>query len=306
VVTTGGSSLIPAVQRRIGTIFPHLDEYRLLRYDPTDRGGVESAITEVAKGLVHFGDRVAAQGFFEQIALWDVDLSIGGRRGLRRVLHRGTPYQRDVAGSPELQLNVPLDPLPGQGTSLGLYENQLGPRFMFGLSDLPPLPEGTKLQVVLRPEALLPAMRVVGPDGRVLLREIRDPRRKSEWLAEADVPAMGEERLVRYFEEDADYHPINGYNAFESSPLVRRLRVGDLVEWCVDTDGAGPGRSLARVSGELTRIRNIATGGYVQEMASMELSDYVFSITDRKTATTFPRRGEAGALRLSPRPWKEF
>lgn len=306
VVMTGGSSLIPAVQRQAESIFPHLDEYRLLRYDASDHRGVETAITEVAKGLVDFGDRIATQSFFEQVVLWDVDLSVGAQRGMRRVLRRGTAYRKDANGVPALALRVPIEPIPGQGTSLGLYEDQLGPRFMFGLSDLPQLPRGAELRVVLRPEALLPSMQVVGPDGRVVVREIRDSRNRSDWLAQADVLAMGEEQLEALFDEDADYHPINGYKTFESSPLIRRLRVGDLVEWCRDADGEGPGRKLQRCRGEVARIRDIARAEFVEEMESLELSDYVFTFREKGTGTTFNLQGRCGSLRLSPRPWKDY
>lgn len=306
VVMTGGSSLIPAVQQRVQSIFGHLDEYRLLRYDPSDRRGVESAITEVAKGLVSFGDRVARQGFFEQVALWDIDLAVGAKRGMQRILRRGKPYERDTDGSPMLELRIPIEPVRGQGTSLGLYEDQLGPRFMFGLSDLPPLPQGGELRVALRPEALLPSMKLIGPDGRVVLREIRDPACKSEWLAQADVQAMSEELLRRYFKDDADYHPVNGYLRFESSPLVRPLRIGDLVEWCPATDGVGPRRKLRHCRGELERMRNIRTGQFVEEMESLELSEYFFTLREKDGAVTSNMQGRGGSLRLSPRPWRDF
>lgn len=306
VVMTGGSSLVPAVQQQLASVFPHLDEYGLLRYDPGDRRSVEGAITEVAKGLVDFGHRIATESFFEQVALWDVDLAIGTHRGLKRVLDRGTPYARDENGAPVARLRVPIDSVPGQGTSIGLYEDQIGPRFVFGLSDLPPLPEGGELHVELRPEALQPALKVTGPDGRVLLREIRLPHRKTDWLAQADVLRMSEAELADYFAEDADYHPINGYTTFESSPLVRRLRVGDLVEWCRDLDGPGPGRTLRRGRGELLRIRNIGTGEHVEEMESLELDDYMFTIKDTWRSKLFSYHGEPGGLRLSPRPWKDF
>jgi hypothetical protein len=306
VVMTGGSSLIPAVQAQVRAAFPHLDEYRLLRYDAADRRGVESAITEVAKGLVDFGDRIATQSFFEQVALWDVDISIGGKRGFKRIIDRGTPYKRNGDGTPALGRRVPLEPIPGEGTSIGVYEDQLGPRFMFGLADLPQLPEGGELHIVLRPERLLPALRVVDASGRVAQREIRDSRDPSDWYAQADVMHMGEEQLARYFAEDADYHPINGYTKFESAPLVRRLRVGDLVEWCQDRDGSGPGRTLRRCRGEVIRIREIASGEFVDEMASWEPAHYVFDLREKGRAETFRMQGRNGSLRLSPRPWRDY
>ena len=306
VVLTGGSSLIPAVQARVAATFPHLDEYRLLRYDAADRRGVESAITEVAKGLVDFGDRVATQSFFEQVALWDVDISIGGRRGFKRIVERGTPYRRNGDGTPSLGRRVPLDPMPGEGTSIGVYEDQLGPRFQFGLADLPPLPDGGELHIIMRPERLLPALRVVGPDGEVVIRDVRDSLDRSDWCGQADVMHMSEDQLTRYFAEDADYHPIAGYKRFESSPLVRRLRVGDLVEWCQDVDGAGPGRRLSRCRGEVVRIRDIESGEFVDEMTSWEPADYVFDLREEGRAETFRMQGRNGSLRLSPRPWRDY
>jgi hypothetical protein len=82
--------------------------------------------------------------------------------------------------------------------------------------------------------------------------------------------------------------------------------VGDLVEWCRDVDGPGPGRTLRRGRGELLRIRNIATGAHVEEMESLELGDFVFTIKDTWKAALFSYHGEPGGLRLSPRPWKDF
>ncbi len=307
VVMTGGSSLIPAVQRRVAGVFGHLDEYRMLRYDPRDRAGVERAITEVARGLVDFCDRVATQSFFQQVTLWDLMVTEGGRPGLRPIVNRGTAYRRDQHGNPEFHVRVPLQPSSGAATSVGLYEDQLGPRFMFGLADLPPLPQGGELRVTLRPDALLPGMEVVGPDGRVVLREIPDSPNAAERLGKADVWTMSEERLAAYFAEDADYDPVNGFHLFRSAPLVRPLRKGDLVEWCSVSNGNGAGRSrrFDRYRGEIRTIKDIATGKPVDAMSSLELGDYVFTLSEAGTATSRKVRGECGAIRLSPHPWKD-
>ena len=305
VVMTGGSSLIPAVRRRVAAVFSQLDEYRLLRYDPRDRGGVERAITEVARGLVDFGDRVATQSFFQQVTLWDLMVTEGGQAGMRRVLDRGTAYKRDREGNPALRLRIPLRPTREGATSVGLYEDQLGPRFMFGLADLPPLPQGGELRVTLRPDALLPGMDVVGPDGRVVLREVRDSPNAAERRGAADVSAMGEERLAAYFAEDADYDPVNGFRLFRSAPLVRPLRMGDLVEWCSVGNGGGRSHRFERYRGEIKKIKDIATGQPVDAMSSLELRDYVFTISEAGTATARKVRGECGAIRLSPHPWKD-
>ena len=66
---------------------------------------------------------------------------------------------------------------------------------------------------------------VTAPEGYFrAVREICDPGDPSDRHASADVMHMTEEQLSTYFAEDADYHPINGYKTFESSPLVRRRR----------------------------------------------------------------------------------
>jgi hypothetical protein len=198
---------------------------------------------------------------------------------------------------------VRLAPIVGEGTSIGVYEEQLGRRFLFGLADLPPLPRGGELQLVLRPDRPLPAMRVVDPDGAVVEREIRNGG--DDRVAHANLPRMSEDELERYFDADADYHPINGYRIFESAPLVRRLRVGDLVEWCRDSDGAGPGRRLTRCRGEVVAIREIASAKLLDTMRSWVLEDYVFTLREKDSGVTYTRQGRNGSLRLSPRPWKD-
>jgi hypothetical protein len=86
---------------------------------------------------------------------------------------------------------------------------------------------------------------------------------------------------------------------------VRRLRVGDLVEWCRDCDGAGPARKLTRCRGEIKKIREIASGEEVESMRSWALENYVFSLCEKDTGITFQRQGRNGSLRLSPRPWRD-
>ena len=98
VLMTGGSSLMPAVQDTIAKYFSHLDEYHLRRYDPSDDGDVERAITEVAQGLV----RVALDDTIEQIVHWDFTLSTSEHPEFVTVAPRGTSYDRGDDGEPEL------------------------------------------------------------------------------------------------------------------------------------------------------------------------------------------------------------
>lgn len=307
VFLTGGSSLSPCVQRRMSTMFSQLDEYSFLAYDPSSSDDVESALTEIAKGLVAFGDQVSGQQIFEQVALWDLDVAMAGRSSMFPLVRRGEPYGEGPDGSPEIRrlLNVP--PVPGEGTSFGLYEDQLGKRFVFGLADVPPLPGGGQLEVRLRPEELVPRLRLLDRDGEPVCGEDGSRAWRDGSPVQADLMhGIGEVDLAEYFDEDAEYLPVLGYQHFECSPLVRPLRVGDLVEWARDRDGAGAGRDIERRRGELKRLRHIGSGEYVEQMDGLELEEYVFDIREKGTATTHRVQGRAGSLRLSPRPWRDF
>lgn len=306
VVMTGGSSLVPAVQRRVGAVFGHLDEYRLLTYDARSPDDVEHAITEVARGLVSFGSTVAESGVFEQVVLWDTSMTLAPRRGMTKLVPRGTPYRRNGDGTLKLTVNVRLPARAGEGTSVGLYEDQLDQRFMFGLCDMPPLPAGARLEITLRPEQLAPRLRLLGADGRPIPPEQTSKAWGDALAVEADLLNADESALRAYFDDDAEYMPIVGYQHFESAPLVRKLRVGDLVEWAADSDDDGPGRRIVRRRGVLKSIRHIASGEFVQQMESWCLEEYVFSVAEENKPIVYPLRGRTGSLRLSPRPWRDF
>jgi hypothetical protein len=307
VFMTGGSSLSPCVQARVEAMFSHLDEYRFLAYDPKSRDDVESALTEIAKGLVSFGDQFAGREIFEQVVLWDVEMSMAGQPSMLPVARRGEPYGSGPDGKPELKRVVPVPPVPGEGTSFGLYEDQLGQRFVFGLADVPPLPSGAQLEVRLRPEELVPRLRLLDPNGDPVCGEPGSRAWKQTAPVQADLMhGLTEMDLAQYFDEDAEYLPVMGYQHFECAPLVRPLRKGDLVEWARDKDGPGEGRAIDRRRGEVLRIRHIDSGEMVDQMSDLELADYVFDIAEKETATLHRVKGRNGSLRLSPRPWKDF
>jgi molecular chaperone DnaK (HSP70) len=306
VVMTGGSSLIPAVQAHLGSLFPHLDEYHLLTYDPSSKDDVERAVTEVARGLVAFGTQVAESGVFEQVVLWDMSMSLAPQRGMSVLIPRGTPYHRNGDRALKLTVNAPLPARPGEGSSVGLYEDQLDQRFVFGLCDLPPVPPGARLEITLRPEQLAPRMRLIGRDGNPVAPEASSKGWATLAAVEADLMAADEKLLCAYFDEDAEYLPIAGYKHFESTPLVRKLRVGDLVEWARDADAEGPRRSIVRLRGVLRRIRHIGSGEYVDEMRTWCLEDHVFDLVEEGKTAIYGLPGRTGSLRLSPRPWKDF
>lgn len=306
VILTGGSSLVPCVQERVASVFPALDEYRMLKYDPTSRADTESAITEVARGMVAFADEVSAERLLEHVVLWDIDATMGGRSNFRRIASRGEPYELDSEGRPHLVKRLDVPPNPGEGTSFGLYEQQLHHRYLFGMAEVPPLPAGTVLEIELRPDQVTPAMRLLDGDGRVVKR----PHAAGSWDSEDEVVAdllklPEEEELGEYFESDAEYLPVRGYRNFECSPLVRPIRVGDLVEWAKDADGSGPGRDIRRWRGTVRAIWY--QGDPVSEMQSLVLEDHRFRIAcDDAARTSRQAQVRAGEMRLAARPGFDF
>lgn len=307
VVLTGGSSLSPCVQARLRRMFGHLDDYRFLAYDAASTSDVESALTEIAKGLVSFGDQVGGDGVFEQVVLWDVELALGPERERISVATRGEPFARSPDGEPELKRVVDIPAVPGEGTSLGLYEDQLGERFVFGVAEVPPLPEGAQLEVHFRPTELVPRLRLLDRSGKPVHGEDGNPAWSRRTPIVGDLlQGLSESELEDYFEQDEEYVKVVNYREFESSPLVRPLKVGDLVEWARDKDGSGPGRDLVRRRGELRQIRHIESGEYVEEMADYCVRDYVFTVVEKENGARYPLRGGEGCLRLSPHPWRDF
>ncbi|MCE7888661.1 MAG: Hsp70 family protein [Sorangiineae bacterium PRO1] len=305
VVLTGGSSLAPCVQKRAAAIFPGLDEYRMLTYDPRSRNDAESAITEVARGLVAFADEVSAERTLEHVVLWDIDATMGGRSRFRRVVERGEPYALDEQGRPRLVKRVDVPPNPGQGTSFGLYEHQLGHRYLFGMAEVPPLDDGGVLEIELRPDQITPALRLFDHEGELMKREPCRGTWDSELLTVADLLELPEEaELGEYFESDAEYLPVRGFARFERTPLVRRIRVGDLVEWAIDVDGSGPARDIRRYRGEVRQIWH--QGDAVEEMQSLVLEDHRFRVVPTDTAQSRMVEVATGDMRLAARPGRDF
>lgn len=282
VVMTGGSSLIPAVQDTVMRMFPKAAARdRVLRYFPDDRGGVESAITDVADGLALYGQ----QQSFQRVVLWDVELAQGGAGGFVRLFDRGKDYDLKN-GVPELTTLVAAG---GNGTSgktcFGIYENQLDRRFMFGLAEVPALREGDRLGIRLRPDSLFPAVGVLTTDGRA--------------GKTGDVSAYSEGRLEDFIEADAEYAPLVTSDQFEASPLVRKLRCGDYIEWSrlivagKLTERSGRGR--------IEKIRPIGETEGVAEMTSWNTAIYEFTV--KTGAGTLKLESANGFVRLSPRPY---
>lgn len=305
VVMTGGSSLVPVVQRRVAELFPALDEYHLLAYDPTSADDTEVAITEVARGLCAFAQAVSDEQSLQQVVLWDVDLVASGAGDMLRVAQRGEAYGTSRDGSPRLTRRVRVPSRRGQGTSFGLYENQLGHRYLFGLAEAPALPEGASLEVEFRPDRITPVLRLLDSRGAVMERDtVIGGCWPSEAHTDADLLALNDEKeLDEYFDRDALYLPARGFRRFECSPLVRPLREQDLVEWAIDPDGDGPRRDVRRYRGQVLEIYH--QGERVSEMASLMLVEHRFRIL-RENGAVVLLEPEAGQLRLAARPGKDY
>jgi len=219
VLMTGGSSLMPVVQDTVAACFPHLDEYRLRRYDPADDGDVERAITEVAQGLVY----VALDNTIEQIVHWDVQLSSSEHPDFTTVAKRGTPYGRNEEGEPELVITQDIEDLHNDGMSFGVYEHQLDYDFVFGLAEVPPQHAKTRLEIRLRPNETFPRLRLLNGAGKVVPRGPRPSGGPTDRGVEADLMALSETELEAFFRADVEYLPDARFEVFSHAPLARRL-----------------------------------------------------------------------------------
>ena len=253
---SGGPSCVPCVQDRVRGLFGHLGSTRVSA--PIAPDGVEAAITDVARGLVSFAEEV--EDAFEQVVLWDVDLLTSDTDGFRRLVERGTPFARGKDGRLEVRRIVPLAP-SREKTSLGIFEDQLGHRFVSGLANVERHPAGASLELILRPEAAVPGLRVMDKTGRK--------------LADGEIQtAFSEQDLNEWFEQDVGALPLVNSADLRSVPLDRLLHVGDVVEG-VDVDG----RSF---HGEVKRMRHIPSAERYEAMPDFDcLPDVRFEIAPR-------------------------
>jgi hypothetical protein len=290
VLMTGGSSLMPAVQDTVGAYFPHLDEYRLRRYDPADDGDVERAITEVAQGLVH----VALDDTVQQIVHWDMELSTSEHPEFVTIAPRGTRYGRGDDSEPELVIHHDIEDTNRDGMSFGLYEHQLDHDFVFGLAEVPPQRKPSRLEVRLRPNEVFPRLRLLDAEGRVIDRRTGPSSDAYAPTAEADLMALDENELDLFFSADVEYLPDVRFDDFTHAPLSRRLKVDDLVEWTVLREN---GRLLRR-RGTIARVLRRDDYANLGEMDSWDLRRFEFHIkTD--AATRFRVRPDHGYIRLA-------
>jgi actin-like ATPase involved in cell morphogenesis len=304
VLMTGGSSLMPAVQDTLAAYFSHLDEYRLRRYDPSDEGDIERAITEVAQGLVH----VARDDTIEQIVHWDLTLSTSEHPEFVTVAPRGTPYARGDDGEPELLVYHDIDDTNRDGMSFGIYEHQLDQEFVFGLAEVPRQDQPARLEMRFRPNEVFPRLRLLNADGTPIRRGKRAGPR-CDIFAEADLMALDEGYLEEFFAIDLEYLPDVHFTRFTHAPLSRLLKEDDLVEVTIPS---GNGQ-LTRCRGAIARVVRRNDGADIKEMNSWNLRDFEFDITvmvfqsptgrrmTSKHGRTFRVRADHGYIRLAPK-----
>jgi hypothetical protein len=292
VLMTGGSSLMPVVQDTVAACFPHLDEYRLRRYDPGDDGDVERAITEVAQGLVY----VALDNTIEQIVHWDVELSSSEHPDFITVARRGTPYGRTADGEPELVITEDIEDRHNDGMSFGIYEHQLDHDFVFGLAEVPPQHAKTRLEIRLRPNETFPRLRLLNGDGKVVPRGIRPSGGPADRGVEADLIALSETELEAFFRADVEYLPDARFERFSHAPLARRLKVDDVVEWTLLSEKG----NLLRRRGTVTRVVRRDDYADIREMDSWDLDEFELHIK-AAGARTYRLRPSHGYIRLAPK-----
>lgn len=297
VLMTGGSSLVPSVQQRVTQVFRDLaGRDRVRAYDPRDTGDVERAITEVAQGLVHYGSDEAV----ERVVLWDVDLLSSEGSAFISVARRGDRYDFDDNGRPELQRTIELTDDNRDGMAIGLWEAQLDRRFfLFGLADVPPQPQPVRLEIRLRPDALYPSLRLLDGDGGTITRDWRLTGWSSDEQVAADMGLLAEGQLEDFFEHDhVDFLPDTPFNRFAHAPLTRPLRIGDRIEW-TSYSAVYAGKPLPRGCGQIVGIRQIGEHEPLEEMDSLELQDFEFTVRGDAPGTTLRVNQPHGYIRVA-------
>lgn len=161
VVTAGGSSLIPAVQRTLWTCFDHQREQPRFQFFSASsehkRGGpVEKALLGVARGLSLYGRRQDVRERTDR-ALYVLTSS----DTFVEVMPGGAPYRQGWAAGPVQALALPKG--PGGGVTLAVYEEgPLGKEYLVQYLDVPAGSGLPLCQCHWEKGALLPVFEVGG------------------------------------------------------------------------------------------------------------------------------------------------
>ena len=243
ILLTGGSSLIPAVQDRLRSLFPHLSDE--LAFDAGTPGDVESerrTLTGVSRGLARFGFLES----FEAGAPCAFSVVVPDTPATRAVcLERGAPDVFDLDQSPPVRMRVE----PGT-RSVVVYSDLLRETYCGAVADAD-LPSEIEIRLSASRDRFAPAFVVIRVDN-------------GEELGRFDLDGMSPDALDSWVRGDGEWTPVNRTHV-ESMFLTRPLEVGDFVEWKVN----GKFRR-----GKVIDIREIASGRMVDRMEGFDPEPY--------------------------------
>jgi hypothetical protein len=243
VVLTGGSSLIPAVQRRLRERFAQLDDTSFIAGGPGDPASEREALTGVSRGLANYG---FVSQFFDAIAPCNYGLVTP--RGLAPCLRRGEPAVDKLADAPPRRFAVER-----AGTlSFALYSDLVRDAFCGALADIriPPEVSAVDIRVAASRRRFVPAFAVYAAGTNKLLGKF-------------DLEALSGEKLAEFIESDREWFPEGDH--LMSAFLTRPLQIGDFVEWRVN----GSHRR-----GQVATIRDVGENIYVNQTSGFDPTAY--------------------------------
>jgi hypothetical protein len=271
---TGGSSLIPVVQDRLRSMFPHLDdELAFVAGTPGDVESERRALTGVSRGLARFGFLES----FEAGSPCTFSVFVPDRPRTRAVcLERGAPDVLDLDESPPVRLEVQ----PGQ-RSIVVHSDLVRETYCGAVADAA-LPAGeVEVRLSASRERFAPAFVVRRPDT-------------AEEIGRFDLDGMAPVDVEHWVEGDHEWVPLSSSSP-RSAFLTRPLELGDFVEWW-------NGNSLHQ--GKIVQIRHVSSGRHVQRMEGFDPSPYVIrAAAERNGSVLFGQVTEkhwrSGDLRLA-------
>lgn len=241
VQMTGGSSLVPAVQRTVGEIFDRSTEVRHDRAGDTD--SERDALTGVSRGLARFGFQEA----LEQTTPCTYSVYVGGASTGVPVLERGQVEQETLEAAHPIR--VPIE--PSRRAAFVLFDDLVQRNFVGAMTEVP-LDGLREVEV-----------RVAAARGRATAAfEVRDPN-SHRLLGRFDPLELDDHDLRHFIEDDCESLPLG--SAHETLYLSRPLREGDYVRY---------GRARAWVRS----IRHVASGELVNETADLDPGPYVLTV----------------------------
>jgi hypothetical protein len=244
VLLTGGSSLIPALQKRIRAIFAHLDDTRFVAGRPGDPESEREALTGVSRGLANYG---FISQFFENVSPCDYVVWAGGR-DFTPCLRRGDAAAQSLDKAPRVRV-----PVSGERrVSFAVYGDLVRQTFVGALGDiaLPPGVDEVEVRIAASRRRFVPAFAVY------------DPRTRKR-LAVFDLEALSPDTLRAFIEGDREWLPEGDH--LVSAFLTRPLQAGDFVEW--QTNGR-------HRRGTIVGMRDVNRNEHVSSMGGFDPEPY--------------------------------